>query len=314
MNSFPKANKIVYSTCSLFPQENERVISNVVKSSRAKWKVLNVKDLLKGHWNNFGSGMYGEIGTRCLYARPDSDLTTGFFLAVLERDPKKERVENEEFNNKVRIEKNNKQGKAEEEISNIVDYNDPKNKIDLSENEENYQKPKRENDEAEGFDKVKSKKKNKKKRNVEKVIEMDQLDTNKEENDIPEQHKTKKNKKHKKDVESASNIIYETDSKSQNKVSEEIKKSKKKNGAEKELSHATNIDSAMNNDGVSVTDKKKKEADIDQNDKCNIQDGVENLFKGEKPKKYKLKHQSVDAVYEDNCEPVKKKKKKRNKE
>lgn len=88
MNAFPKAKRIVYSTCSLFPEENERVITNVVKTSRAKWRVQDVKELLKGQWNNFGSGMYGSMGTRCLYAKPDTDFTTGFFLAVLDRDQK----------------------------------------------------------------------------------------------------------------------------------------------------------------------------------------------------------------------------------
>lgn len=88
MNSFPKAKRIVYSTCSLYPEENERVIANVVKMSRAKWRVQNLNDLLKGQWNNFGSAMYGSTGTRCLYAKPDSDMTTGFFLAVLDRDEK----------------------------------------------------------------------------------------------------------------------------------------------------------------------------------------------------------------------------------
>lgn len=88
MNAFPKAKRIVYSTCSLFPEENERVITNVVKASRAKWKVQEIKELLKGQWNNFGSTMYGSMGSRCMYAKPDSDFTIGFFLAVLDRDPK----------------------------------------------------------------------------------------------------------------------------------------------------------------------------------------------------------------------------------
>lgn len=88
MNAFPKARRIVYSTCSLFPEENERVITNVVKASRAKWKVQDIKELLKGQWNNFGSSMYGSMGARCMYAKPDTDFTIGFFLAVLDRDPK----------------------------------------------------------------------------------------------------------------------------------------------------------------------------------------------------------------------------------
>ncbi|XP_026329160.1 probable 28S rRNA (cytosine-C(5))-methyltransferase [Hyposmocoma kahamanoa] len=97
MNAFPNAKRIVYSTCSLFPEENERVITNVVKASRAKWKVQDIKELLKGQWNNFGSSMYGSMGTRCMYSKPDSDFTIGFFLAVLDRDPKNaERRQNAE--------------------------------------------------------------------------------------------------------------------------------------------------------------------------------------------------------------------------
>lgn len=88
MNAFPKVKRIVYSTCSLFPEENERVITNVVKTSRTKWRVQDVREMLKGQWNNFGSGMYGSMGSRCMYAKPDKDFTTGFFLAVLDRDQK----------------------------------------------------------------------------------------------------------------------------------------------------------------------------------------------------------------------------------
>ncbi|XP_028028750.1 probable 28S rRNA (cytosine-C(5))-methyltransferase [Bombyx mandarina] len=103
MNAFPRAKRIVYSTCSLFPEENERVITNVVKTSRTKWRVQDVKELLKGQWKNFGSAMYGSMGTRCMYARQDSDLTTGFFLAVLDRDPKdlEKSLKNQEQNGEV---------------------------------------------------------------------------------------------------------------------------------------------------------------------------------------------------------------------
>lgn len=126
MNSFPKAKRIVYSTCSVYPEENERVIANVVKMSRAKWRVQNVEDLLKNQWNNFGSAMYGSTGTRCLYARADSDMTTGFFLAVLDRDEKElAKVHKQEEAEARDVKKANKskKGKADEEMT-VVDGED----------------------------------------------------------------------------------------------------------------------------------------------------------------------------------------------
>ncbi|XP_068629400.1 28S rRNA (cytosine-C(5))-methyltransferase [Battus philenor] len=145
MNSFPKAKRIVYSTCSLYPEENERVITNIVKTSRAKWRVQDVKELLKGQWNNFGSGMYGSIGTRCLYAKPDSDFTTGFFLAVLDRDQKDvEKKENQEIieaNNekpgKRKVSKKNP-SKDNQSYDKAINVNDTEEEKDLkcSQNDE----------------------------------------------------------------------------------------------------------------------------------------------------------------------------------
>lgn len=119
MNAFPNAKRIVYSTCSLFPEENERVITNVVKTSRAKWRVQDVNELLKGQWNNFGSGMYGSMGTRCMYARPESDLTTGFFLAVLDRDQKD--LEKAQDNIKKTEKSKNKKRKADTSIDKVAE-------------------------------------------------------------------------------------------------------------------------------------------------------------------------------------------------
>lgn len=86
--NFPRAKRIVYSTCSLLPEENERVVANVMKSSHGRWKVQSVRELLNNEWNNFGPGEPHSIAARCMYAKPESDLTKGFFLAVMDRNSK----------------------------------------------------------------------------------------------------------------------------------------------------------------------------------------------------------------------------------
>ena len=84
LKNFPKARRVVYSTCSLNPEENEEVIRDII-SQCPTFKLLRASDLLPAPWLNFGSSKYGEIGNRCLYARPDVDFTNGFFIAAFER-------------------------------------------------------------------------------------------------------------------------------------------------------------------------------------------------------------------------------------
>ncbi|KAG6442169.1 28S rRNA (cytosine-C(5))-methyltransferase [Manduca sexta] len=179
MNSFPKAKRIVYSTCSMFPEENERVITNVVKTSRAKWRVQDVKELLKGQWNNFGSAMYGSMGTRCLYAKPEVDLTTGFFLAVLDRDQK-----DMEKSLKMESELAHK-NKSKQEYLNFIDRKYNLNSNDSVEGVENF-KP--------SVDKSDKKKKNKHSQSDDS-IEQDNIKDNS--NDISVNAKVKKHKKNK---------------------------------------------------------------------------------------------------------------------
>ncbi|XP_034840412.1 uncharacterized protein Nsun5 [Maniola hyperantus] len=145
MNSFPNAKRIVYSTCSIFPEENERVVTNIVKASRAKWRVKDVRELLKGQWNNFGSGMYGSMGTRCLYAKADSDFTIGFFLAVLDRDFRD--IENKQDENKVT---NGHEEKVKDKIKKRGDGNDINSeKYDSRDDDQEKQQTKRKHRDSE---------------------------------------------------------------------------------------------------------------------------------------------------------------------
>ncbi|CAF4844469.1 unnamed protein product [Pieris macdunnoughi] len=306
MNSFPKAKKIVYSTCSLFPQENERVISNVVKSSRAKWKVLNVKELLKGNWNNFGSGMYGEMGTRCLYSKPDSDLTTGFFLAVLERDPKQEKPEDGTDKETSNVKKEKKKRPVEEDSVAVeaasAELNDEevlkdRKKKKRSKEECNVQRLSNDNTI-----------KNKKHKEADSETN-DNVEENKFDNE--ESKKSKKKKKKDRENDLAEEINFVPDNNVDDSIEEQKKKKKRKNKENEveERNKSKDVNTNLENDLA------EEISFIPDN---NVEDSI---VEKKKKKKRKNKENEVEERNEsidvntngDSCEPVKKKKK-RNKE
>jgi putative methyltransferase len=90
MTSFPNVKRIVYSTCSIYPEENEEVVQSCLQKI-GHFKLANAPELLNNQWNNFGNEKsYPGLGNKVIYARmgeegEKSDLTNGFFVAVLER-------------------------------------------------------------------------------------------------------------------------------------------------------------------------------------------------------------------------------------
>ncbi|XP_046740778.1 28S rRNA (cytosine-C(5))-methyltransferase [Diprion similis] len=83
--NFPKAKRIVYSTCSLYPEENEQVIDDVISQVGDAYKLVSAKTLMNENWLNYSSKEY-NCKDNCLYARPETDLSNGFFVAVFERN------------------------------------------------------------------------------------------------------------------------------------------------------------------------------------------------------------------------------------
>lgn len=81
MNAFPSAKRIVYSTCSIFPEENEDIVQGAQRTFQADGRQRAAGQGVA----QFGSPDYPGIGEKCLYAKSEGDLTIGMFVAVFER-------------------------------------------------------------------------------------------------------------------------------------------------------------------------------------------------------------------------------------
>ncbi|XP_046391092.1 28S rRNA (cytosine-C(5))-methyltransferase isoform X2 [Ischnura elegans] len=123
MTSFPKATRIIYSTCSLLPDENEGVVAWALSEMsedphQGTWSLK--EDPLPG-WSNRGCEQtYPGVGKHCLYSRPETDLTNGFFLAILERKKKEASNDHQEITTHMTKKKKKRKGCEKEEETEVV--------------------------------------------------------------------------------------------------------------------------------------------------------------------------------------------------
>ena len=77
---FPNVKKVVYSTCAVSEEENEKVIQKIT-DEHPNWRVIQAMP----SWERRGHEAFTD-GDKFVRADPDKDLCNGFFVAVLERN------------------------------------------------------------------------------------------------------------------------------------------------------------------------------------------------------------------------------------
>ncbi|KAH3684989.1 hypothetical protein WICPIJ_004021 [Wickerhamomyces pijperi] len=100
--SFPAVQRIVYSTCSIHAQENERVVVDLLNDEKVKergWRVANRSRVIpmwprRGLVEEFqGKVEFPErVAGGCVRAMPKEDGGIGFFAVLFERDASEEEL------------------------------------------------------------------------------------------------------------------------------------------------------------------------------------------------------------------------------
>uniref|UniRef100_A0A6P7GQB9 Uncharacterized protein LOC114345474 n=1 Tax=Diabrotica virgifera virgifera TaxID=50390 RepID=A0A6P7GQB9_DIAVI len=131
LTKFPSAKRVVYSTCSIMAEENEDVVRQVLETNY-NFKLISASQFVGETWHSFGSSDYGDIGKFCLYAKPDSDYTNGFFVAIFER--LQEAEENQFFNTRIFNFKKHVQENEKWKLKKQKKYNQNLTNIEFGEN------------------------------------------------------------------------------------------------------------------------------------------------------------------------------------
>ncbi|QPG76735.1 hypothetical protein FOA43_004129 [Brettanomyces nanus] len=105
---FPNLRRLVYSTCSIYPQEDERVALRLLRDEDLKkrgWKLSNQNRVIskwprRGEVEEFSNCSDPEAcAGACIRSLPKVDGGIGFFAVLFERDPNMEAADSNEYGN-----------------------------------------------------------------------------------------------------------------------------------------------------------------------------------------------------------------------
>lgn len=117
LQTFPNVKRVVYTACSIHPEEGERVVDTVLEEIGDSFTLLDAKQMLWDEWHSMGLPEY-KCGKKCIRIHPEYDQCQGWFIAVFERNFD---VPVPPFKFKGQIESHNIFYKKKKSISNCID-------------------------------------------------------------------------------------------------------------------------------------------------------------------------------------------------
>lgn len=81
--SFPFVEEVIYSTCSVYEEENEEVVEEALKVYGHQFELEDIGKKLDG-WKHYGKEGF-DFGSKCVRTVPDVDRCHGFFVAKFVR-------------------------------------------------------------------------------------------------------------------------------------------------------------------------------------------------------------------------------------
>lgn len=106
--SFAQVNRVTYSTCSIYEQENEQVVKSVLASEVGQ--DFQLRPCLP-QWSHRGNNAIVEGAHALVCANPETDETNGFFVALFERKSNSEEPNRAKTKTKTEAQKNRKKRK-----------------------------------------------------------------------------------------------------------------------------------------------------------------------------------------------------------